>query len=108
MGRRWIVVGLSSVVAVMVGLGSLSPVWSESPKELRVSAIPDENPTELMRIYAPFAEYLSREIGIPVRYYNVVDYAATVEGWQPRNWIWSGTGALPSCRLGSEPAMRSL
>ncbi|MBZ0169089.1 phosphonate ABC transporter substrate-binding protein [Candidatus Methylomirabilis lanthanidiphila] len=92
MGRRWIVVGLSSVVAVMVGLGSLSPVWSESPKELRVSAIPDENPTELMRIYAPFAEYLSREIGIPVRYYNVVDYAATVEGLAAKklDMVWYG------------------
>lgn len=50
------------------------------PQTLRVSAIPDENPTELMRIYTPFAEYLQREVGIPVQFTPVVDYAATVEG----------------------------
>lgn len=52
----------------------------QSLKELRVSAIPDENPQELLRIYAPFADYLKKEIGIPVKFTPVVDYAATVEG----------------------------
>ncbi len=47
--------------------------------ELRVSAIPDENPQELLRIYTPFTDYLSKEIGIPVKFTPVVDYAATVE-----------------------------
>jgi phosphonate transport system substrate-binding protein len=49
-------------------------------KELKVSAIPDENPQELLRIYTPFADYLTREIGLPVKFTPVVDYAATVEG----------------------------
>ncbi|MCZ7624896.1 MAG: phosphate/phosphite/phosphonate ABC transporter substrate-binding protein [Candidatus Methylomirabilis sp.] len=69
------------MTCVAVALVSIhASAWSEMPKELRISAIPDENPTELMRIYTPFAEYLSREIGIPVKFYPVVDYAATVEG----------------------------
>ncbi len=50
------------------------------PEVLRVSAIPDENPAELSRIYTPFAEYLSRELGLKVRFTPVVDYAAAVEG----------------------------
>lgn len=92
MGRRWILSGLASVTAVVVSIGLVSPAWSETPKELRVSAIPDENPTELMRIYAPFAEYLSRELGIPVRYYPVVDYAATVEALAAKklDLVWYG------------------
>ncbi|MGB4781365.1 phosphate/phosphite/phosphonate ABC transporter substrate-binding protein, partial [Candidatus Methylomirabilis sp.] len=92
MRHRWIHVGLSSLVAVVASLGLLSPAWSEAPKELRVSAIPDENPTELMRIYTPFAEYLSRELGIPVRYYPVVDYAATVEALAAKklDMVWYG------------------
>lgn len=49
-------------------------------KELRISAIPDENPQELLRIYSPFANYLAKEVGIPVKFTPVVDYAATVEG----------------------------
>lgn len=92
MHHRWIYVGLSSLVAVVASLGLLRPAWSEAPKELRVSAIPDENPTELMRIYTPFAEYLSKELGIPVRYYPVVDYAATVEALAAKklDMVWYG------------------
>jgi phosphonate transport system substrate-binding protein len=57
-----------------------------------MSAIPDENPTELMRIYTPFAEYLQREIGIPVQFTPVVDYAATVEGMAANklDLVWFG------------------
>ncbi len=79
------------IVAVVI-LAPLSPARSDMPKELRVSAIPDENPTELTRIYTPFAEYLSRELGIPVKYYNVVDYAATVEGMAAKklDMVWYG------------------
>ena len=59
-------------------------VWGEvfaekSLKELRVSAIPDENPQELLRIFTPFTNYLSKELGLPVKFFPVVDYAATVE-----------------------------
>lgn len=49
-------------------------------RELRVSAIPDENPQEMLRIYTPFADYLTKELGMPVKFTPVVDYAATVEG----------------------------
>jgi phosphonate transport system substrate-binding protein len=64
----------------------------QPPKELRISAIPDENPQELLRIYAPFADYLSKEIGIPVKFTPVVDYAATVEGLAGNklDMVWYG------------------
>lgn len=67
--------------------------WAaEVPKVLRVSAIPDENPNELLRIYKPFADYLSRELGIQVRFTPVVDYAATVEGLAAKklDLVWYG------------------
>ena len=47
---------------------------------LRVSAIPDEDPQELLRKYKPFADYIAEEVGVPVKFVPVVDYAATVEG----------------------------
>lgn len=75
-------------------LGPPVPAGSagEVPKELRVSAIPDENPQELLRIYTPFAEYLSRELQMPVRFVPVVDYAATVEGLAAKrlDLVWYG------------------
>jgi phosphonate transport system substrate-binding protein len=62
------------------------------PDVLKVSAIPDENPTELMRIYAPFAEYLGKELGMKVQFTPVVDYAATVEGLAAKklDLVWYG------------------
>ena len=65
---------------------------AEPLQELRVSAIPDENPNELMRIYAPFSEYLSKELKMKVTYTNVVDYAATVEGLAAKklDMVWYG------------------
>ena len=73
-----------------------------------MSAIPDENPTELMRIYAPFAEYLQREIGIPVQFTPVVDYAATVEGMAANKLDLVWFGGLTTCRRASGPITRPM
>ncbi|WP_034412241.1 putative selenate ABC transporter substrate-binding protein [Derxia gummosa] len=47
---------------------------------LRVSAIPDEAPTELQRKFRPLGDYLKKETGIDVQFTPVSDYAAVVEG----------------------------
>ncbi|MBI3327638.1 MAG: putative selenate ABC transporter substrate-binding protein [Nitrospinae bacterium] len=85
--RRWL-----RMMMYMVLLGVVGGEAGEIPSVLRVSAIPDENPTELMRVYTPFAEYLQREIGIPVQFTPVVDYAATVEGMAASklDMVWFG------------------
>lgn len=82
-------------LAVLVGgavLVSGVAAPADVPEVLRISAIPDENPNELMRIYTPFAEYLARELGMKVRFTPVVDYAATVEGLAGRqlDLVWYG------------------
>ena len=79
---------------VMLVLLLVAPsAWAaDIPSVVRVSAIPDENPNELLRIYTPFAEYLSRELGVPVKFVPVVDYAATVEGLTAKKLelVWYG------------------
>lgn len=52
---------------------------AEPLKLLRISAIPDEAPTELLRKFAPLGEYLTKELGISIEFVPVVDYAASVE-----------------------------
>ncbi len=47
---------------------------------LRVSAIPDESPTELFRKFKPLGEYLEKQIGMKIQWTPVTDYAAVVEG----------------------------
>ena len=47
--------------------------------QLRISAIPDEAPTELIRKFKPLAAYLAKEIGMPVKFIPIINYVATVE-----------------------------
>lgn len=67
-------------------------VAGDIPDVLKVSAIPDENPNELLRIYTPFAAYLAKELGMKVHFTPVVDYAATVEGLAAKklDLVWYG------------------
>ncbi len=46
---------------------------------LRVSAIPDEAPTELQRKFKPLGDYLAQQTGMQVEFTPVTDYAAVVE-----------------------------
>jgi phosphonate transport system substrate-binding protein len=45
----------------------------------RVTAIPDESPTELARKAAPLVKYLESKLGMKVEFTPVTDYAASVE-----------------------------
>jgi phosphonate transport system substrate-binding protein len=65
---------------------------AEEIKVLRVSAIPDEDPDELNRIYQPIVKYLKKQLGIEVKFVPVVDYAATVEGLVAKklDLVWYG------------------
>jgi phosphonate transport system substrate-binding protein len=47
---------------------------------LRVSAIPDEKPTELQRKFKPLGDYLEKKLAMKVEFTPVTDYAASVEG----------------------------
>ncbi len=58
----------------------LAPSARSLAQELRVSAIPDEAPTELQRKFAPLGAYLEKATGAKVAFVPVTDYAATVEG----------------------------
>ncbi len=53
---------------------------AQSNGVLRVSAIPDEAPTELQRKFKPLGDYLEKETGLKVQFTPVTDYAAVVEG----------------------------
>lgn len=46
---------------------------------LKVTAIPDESPTELARKAAPLMKYLEKTLGMKVEFTPVTDYAASVE-----------------------------
>ncbi|SFU05318.1 putative selenate ABC transporter substrate-binding protein [Pseudomonas marincola] len=66
------------VLAAGIAL-SLSAVFANAADVLRVSAIPDEAPTELLRKFKPLGAYLEQQLGMKVEFVPVADYAAVVE-----------------------------
>lgn len=53
--------------------------WAHAQTVLRVTAIPDESPTELARKFAPLGAYLESKLGMKVEWTPVTDYPAAVE-----------------------------
>lgn len=65
---------------------------SHAQQVLRVSAIPDEAPTELQRKFKPLGSYLEQKLGMKVEFIPVTDYAASVEGLinKKLDMVWFG------------------
>ncbi|MHB1200055.1 MAG: putative selenate ABC transporter substrate-binding protein [Polaromonas sp.] len=60
--------------AVLVFAGA-----AQAQQVFRMTAIPDESPTELARKAAPLVKYLEEKLGMKVEFTPVTDYAAAVE-----------------------------
>jgi phosphonate transport system substrate-binding protein len=71
--RRIILKSLLLVAALSAGSAVLAQ------QVFRVTAIPDESPTELARKAAPLVKYLESKLGMKVEFTPVTDYAASVE-----------------------------
>ena len=102
--------GRERSAAVLVGIGlalapaafpSLSPALAPLPAVqaqqsskpvLRISAIPDQQPEKLSRLYGLVANELSKQLGVKVQYVPVTNYAAAVSAFRTGNLdlVWFG------------------
>ena len=59
---------------------------------LRIGAIPDQKPEKLNRLYGLVANELSKQLGVPVQYVPVTNYAAAVSAFRTGNLdlVWFG------------------
>lgn len=91
-----ITVALATLALLSAGLSHAAPV-------LRVSAIPDESPTELQRKFKPLGEYLEKKLGMKVEFTPVTDYAASVEGLvnNKLDMVWFGGFTFVQARVRS-------
>ncbi len=82
----------SLAVAAVAALSVSQAPLAAAQTTLKVSAIPDENPTELQRKFAPLGKYLEARTGAKVEFVPVTDYAATVEGLAAKklDMVWYG------------------
>lgn len=80
------------------------PAQTEVP--LAVGAIPDQDPEQLQRLYSQLADYLEAELGVPVEYKPVTDYAAAVTAFKvgDLDLVWFGGLTGVQARLQVEGA----
>jgi len=71
-----------------------------------ISAIPDQDPELLQREYGKLADYLSEQLGVPVEYRPVTDYAASVTAFRvgDLDMVWFGGLTGVQARLQVEGA----
>ena len=92
----------SSLLAILLPLAACSPQPKQTANSfdsippLQIGAIPDQDPQKLQRQYEKLAAYLQKELGVPVKYKPVTDYAAAVTAFKvgdlPLVWFGGLTG----------------
>lgn len=99
---------LKRTLALAAGFAlSLSASLPQAADVLRVSAIPDEAPTELLRKFKPLGAYLEQQLGMKVVFTPVADYPAVVEALATDrlDLAWLGGFTFVQARLKTGNAM---
>ena len=90
------------LTCAVLTLGTLA----QAQQVFRVTAIPDESPTELARKAAPLMDYLGAKLGVKVEFTPVTDYAASVEALANKKvdlaWFGGFTFVQASVRSGGK------
>src|SRR5215831_2735200 len=81
--RRCFLVGAATLV---FATGAAAGDWKTQYPELIFAVVPAENATGVSDRYAPFMEYLSKQLGVPVKLRIANDYAAVIEGQRAGNF----------------------
>ncbi len=73
-------------------VGGSTSSESAATEPFVISAIPDQDPEKLQRLYGTLATYLGKELGVPVEYKPVTDYTASVTAFKvgDLDMVWYG------------------
>lgn len=95
----------AALLALVAACGGTSPVAQQAGEQagataapagddatLTIGAIPDQDTDKLQEIYGTTADYLSEQLGIPVEFRPVTDYAAAVSQFRTGDLdlVWFG------------------
>jgi phosphonate transport system substrate-binding protein len=104
------ILALLAAPAAALMLAAAPAAAQVTPGVLRVSAIPDEAPTELQRKFKPLGEYLGKATGLKVEFTPVTDYAAAVEGLinKKLDMVWFGGFTFVQAKVRSKDQVTPL
>lgn len=103
-GQTPILRAVRAAKALLLGAALLLGGLAQAQPVFKVTAIPDESPTELARKAAPLMQYLAQVLGTKVEFVPVSDYAAAVEALANKQvdlaWFGGFTFVQASIRSG--------
>lgn len=88
----------ASAVAGTAPIASRAQSWKSAYPELVMAVVPAENASGVTERYAPFVEYLSKELGTKVTLRVANDYAAVIEGQRNGSIHLAGYGPASYAR----------
>ncbi|HYX05009.1 MAG TPA: phosphonate ABC transporter substrate-binding protein [Reyranella sp.] len=78
---RRLILGASLATGTLaLGTAARAAGWRDKYPEIVLAVVPAENASGVTERYAPFVEYLSKELGVKVTLRVANDYAAVIEG----------------------------
>lgn len=96
MMKHILLAGFVGVLLAASGCSNLAQQTSapenEAVEPLVTGAIPDQDPEKLQRLYGQLTDYLEAQLGVPVEYKPVTDYAAAVTAFKvgDLDLVWFG------------------
>ncbi|MBW2442837.1 MAG: PhnD/SsuA/transferrin family substrate-binding protein, partial [Deltaproteobacteria bacterium] len=88
------------IVVACLMLASLAPAlaadWQKNYSKLVMGVITEENVEDRAKRWAPFREYLSKELGVPVEWREATDYAGVIEALKAKKieLAWFGPASF--------------
>lgn len=105
---RWIPIAALAIALALILAACGGVTGSNSPEAepFVISAIPDQDPQKLQRMYGLLTDYLEEELDMPVEYRPVTDYAASVTAFRvgDTDMVWFGGLTGVQARLQVEDA----
>lgn len=80
MNRRNLLQAAAGLAALPMLATAARADWKADYPELVFATVPDENATGVEKRYEPFIQYLTKQLGVPVKLRVANDYAAVIEG----------------------------
>ena len=78
--RRLMLGFAAGAVAALASSQSFAQDWKSKYPELIFAVIPAENASGVVERYKPLTDYLTKQLGVPVKLKVVADYAGVIEG----------------------------
>lgn len=97
LNRRTLFGALAATFA-LVGAAQAADDWKAKYPELTFAVVPLENSADMLTRWGPFAQYLSKELGVKVSIKVAQDYAAVIEGQRAGNIQIASYGAASFAR----------